>query len=299
MISGGRAQRAGEQRLLLVAARQRQDRLVHIGRADADPVAPVLRRRPARGRGPAACRSGTAAASRWRCSRQSTTAERCRRSAGRRRPAPRRPELRCLRAWSKTRTSNSVWPCPLSPASPTTSPLCADKRHRCRPWSRAGPSTHERARSPAWPRHPLPARAALGNAAHRRDQRLAVERSGAVQRHDPAVAHHRDPVRGLQDLAQQMRDQHAGSARRRHSGAHGPAVFPPTTRVQRRGRFVQDDHPRRAVGDRKGARDLDHLSLSDRQVADHVIGGNPVPREHLIQHPADQVTRARAASRCR
>ena len=76
-----RAERAGEQRLLLVAAGQRQDVVVDVGRADADLLLPGFGqlgpRAPARSAAPCAARRSTGC----RCSWRSTTAGRCRRTA--------------------------------------------------------------------------------------------------------------------------------------------------------------------------------------------------------------------------
>ena len=82
-----RAERPGEQHLLLVAAGERQDVVVHVGRADVDALAPVSRRAPS-----SRPRIDEPAPREHRGSERdgdvlagSTTAERCRRSGGRRR----------------------------------------------------------------------------------------------------------------------------------------------------------------------------------------------------------------------
>ena len=151
-------------------------------------------------------------------------------------------------------------------------------------WSRASPVA-------------CAALARLGDVAHRGHQRVAGELAGRPRRHDPAVAHHHDPVGRRQDLAQKVRDQHARPAAG-HEPAHEGQELVGHDRVQGRGRLVQDHQPGRHVGHREGARDLDQLALPDGEVADQIAGPDAVAREDLVQPRDDQPARA-AASRGR
>ena len=125
-------------------------------------------------------------------------------------------------------------------------------------------------------------RLALGDAAHGRDQLVAVEGSRPVAGDDLAVAHDHDAVGILQDLAEQVGDQDAAQAlgdrtadmRQELAGRMG---------VQRRRRLVEDDEMKRVRRHREGARHLHHLAPSDRQVADGVGRPDAVAGKDLVE----------------
>ena len=71
--------------------------------------------------------------------------------------------------------------------------------------------------------------------------------------------------------------------------------------VEAGGRFVEDDEPRRPVGDGEGARDLHHLATGEGQVADDLARRDAVTREdrverRMIRAPASR--RQRRPRRC-
>ncbi len=67
-----------------------------------------------------------------------------------------------------------------------------------------------------------------------------------------------------------------------------------TIGIQARGRLVEDDEPDGLIRDRERARDLDHLALRERQIADDVASRDPVTRKDGIKPADDQLARVAA-----
>ena len=204
---------------------------------------------------------------------RSTRAGRCRRSGGRRRPAPPARSPRCRRcardAAAKIASSSSVWPWPASPARPMISPAWATssapsfwRAGRARTAQRRCLAARRRRLAPrpsgALPPPPIAAtslsrsKALAASAATTLPSRITTMRSAL-----------------LEDLAQQMRDQDAAVAAG-DEAAHEGQQLAGRVRVERRCRLVEDDQIERVLGHREGARHLDHLAPADRQVADNV-----------------------------
>jgi len=59
-------------------------------------------------------------------------------------------------------------------------------------------------------------------------------------------------------------------------------------RVERGGRFVENDETHRLIGRREGARHFDHLAPPDRQILHQVVRGDAVTGKNLIELVDDQ-----------
>ena len=117
----------------------------------------------------------------------------------------------------------------------------------------------------------------LRDAAHRRDEAVAGELAppAARRRRLPSrMTTMRSAVSRISPRRCEIRMHAPPPATKRRTKA---SSWPASTRVERRGRLVEDDERDRRVGDREGAGDLDHLAAADRQVADHVAGAMPWP----------------------
>ena len=292
---GGGAQRAGEQRLLLVAAGQRQDVVVHVGRPDADPLPPAARelglahrRRPAQPRQLAQRADGDVPGD--RPEREDAVGLPV---AGHQRGAAVDLDALAPRAGGIEDAQQHLAlalaaPARRAPRSRPDRPPAPGRR--LRPGCAAG---HGCSRVAIARRRRSLRR--LGDVAHGGHERVARELAGRSRRDDQAVAHHHDPVGGGQDLAQEMRDQDAGAAAG-HEAAHEGEQLVGHDRVQGRGRLVEDHQPAGHVGDGEGARDLDQLALPDGEVADQIAGGDAVAREDRVEPVARSAARRAAAS---
>ena len=147
-------------------------------------------------------------------------------------------------------------------------------------------------------RRGLDRRGPLGAAPSPRRARRAVERAGGRVGDDAAVAHHHDPVGGLEDLAEHVRDQHAGAAFGDEPAHEGAAAGRATTASSDEVGSSRITSRAGSVRDREGARDLHHLRAADRQVADDVAGADAVAGKDLVELSRDQLAR-RAAARPR
>src|ERR1700730_4529091 len=58
--------------------------------------------------------------------------------------------------------------------------------------------------------------------------------------------------------------------------------------VKRGGWFVKNHQMKGRLGDCESARDFDHLTFTNRQVADHRVESNAMTRKNLVEFPADQ-----------
>jgi hypothetical protein len=119
---------------------------------------------------------------------------------------------------------------------------------------------------------------------HGRHQPLAVGLAGRRGLHHLPVAHHDQPVGHREDLAQLVRDEHAGLAFG-HEAADVGQQLRGGLPVERGGRLVEDHQFQRLRPGRDGerARHFHDLPLADRQFAHHVVGPQAVARKDAVQ----------------
>ena len=128
------------------------------------------------------------------------------------------------------------------------------------------------------------------DASHRGDELGSGEVPRGVGGDDLPVAHDDDAVAGFQDLAENVRNQHAAQPRS-DGAAHIGEQLSGRVRVERGRRLVQDHEARRRVRDGEGAGDLDHLPPADREVLDEIVRADPMRRKDLVELLADQASR--------
>src|SRR5271165_4950862 len=141
-----------------------------------------------------------------------------------------------------------------------------------------------RGRPFAWRRRAL-------DPAHRRHKPRAAEIAGSVFGDNLTVAHDQDTVAGLENLAENVGDEHAADAgidRAPHIGQKLPCG----AGVERGGRLVEDDEASRRVGNGESARDLDHLPPADREVLRQIAGADAVAGKNLVELVEDEPPRA-------
>ena len=184
----------------------------------------------------------------------------------------------------KTWIRSSVWPWPLRPPRPMTSPA----------WATSSPASAAAARAGAHHRRGI-GRGAAARSRRPRGATLpmartsdgAVEGGGAVERHDPGVAHDGDAVGGREDFAEQVGDQDHAAAGRGEAADVGEQLAGEHAVERRRG-LVEDHHLGWRVGLGEGAGDLDHLPAGDREAADLRARVDAVAGEDLVEHAAHQ-----------
>ena len=110
----------------------------------------------------------------------------------------------------------------------------------------------------------------MGHIAHQGHEFVSIQISHLPDCHDPAVPHHCNLFRALQDLIQDVRDHNNAQARFCGSSnelkellGHG--------HIQGRRRLIEYDQAQRIVRDGEGSGDLNHLTLADGQVAHEVF----------------------------
>ena len=214
-------------------------------------------------------------ASRCRCSRRSTTAGRCRRPAGRRRPAP--PVAvtsmpgSTARRGVEDRSSRSRLAVAGKPGEADDLAFMGDELGAVAAGEPAG--REPAALSPFVPAMRLRRDAVCGAAAtvaHGVDQPVAVECAGRVAQRPPC--RRASPRCGRQFSRPRRADARSGcsSCRRRRSGARRPAAGRRVCASSEEVGSSRMTSRSGIVGDGEGARDLDHLAPADRQVADDV-----------------------------
>ena len=238
-ISRVRAERAGEQRLLLVAAGERQDVVVHVGRADADLASASLRRARPRAAARSAGRCAARASERmpmfsaidqsgkmpsdWRSPATSATGA-----------VTSMPGLAPRCAPSKIASSRSVWPWPARPARPMISPAWATSSA---PSACArGPGPHAQRAAPRLGRGDL-GRDLLARCPRRPSPSTSRSRSKAPARvggDHLAVAHHDDAVGIVAGPRRADARSGCSCCRRRRSGGRRRAAGRPCARRARR-----------------------------------------------------------------
>ena len=289
------AERPREQRLLLVAARQRQDVVVGVGRADLDLVDPAFR--PARARGvakPASRRAGRRSSG-CRYSRRSTTAERCRRPGGRRRPAPpaRSPRCAACRREAAPKISRMSLRLAMSGEPGQADDLAFMRGElgavglRAAAWRARAAAARPPARR-YWraPRRLRCSTSPMAATSFCRSKAAALPAATTLPSRMTTMR-----SRIVEHLAEQMRDQDGADAAG-DGAAHEGQQLAGRVGVERRGRLVEDDQVQRIVGDGEGARHLDHLAPADRQVAHDVRGCDVVARKDLVELGEDELAGA-------
>jgi hypothetical protein len=103
---------------------------------------------------------------------------------------------------------------------------------------------------------------------HHPDQPIAIDSADRRRTHDLPVAHDRDDVRNPEYLVDLVRDEDYRAPARFEIGDNFEQLRHLPLRKRRR-RFVHDEDVRLL---RHSPRDLDHLPLGNRQIADAVIG---------------------------
>ena len=190
-------------------------------------------------------------------------------------------------AVAQSTSTSSVWPLPLTPATPTISPAptliddlveasdtvafecdVTQLEHRRgvgRRVSGGGDSGPIDFRPERRRHHRI---GGVDVADHQLGELAGVERADRLRRHDAAPSQHRDAIGDGDDLAQLVRDEHDADA----LGAQPADRAEQCVDVQRGehgGRLVEDQH---ATVVMERLEDLDALALADRQLLDASIG---------------------------
>ena len=117
---------------------------------------------------------------------------------------------------------------------------------------------------------------------------LRVNSRGRPGIDDLAVTHDHDPVRGVEDLAQQMGDEDAGAARLPRSRRTKARSWPATTASSEEVGSSRMTSLQRLLRHGEGPGDLDHLAPRDGKVADDGAGGDAMAGKDLVELARDQ-----------
>ena len=180
-----------------------------------------------------------------------------------------RPSRRLQRSIPKIARATSVRPAPTRPASATISPLRTTNETSVKSPSRVRRSTFSTTR-PGLGRHLREQRVHV-TADHRADHGLHGQLLDRLRPDVAAVAHHGDPLADREDLVEAVRDEEDGVApgAQRLDDAEQPLDL---VRRQRRGRLVHHDDARVR---RQRLRDLDELLIGDREAPGEPVRVEP------------------------
>ena len=282
-----RRQRPGEQHLLLVAAREREDGVGHILGAHLDALAPALRDRlllavPDQAHAGEVGQEGYGHVLEDAPQRQIAVDMPVAGDEGDPRVAPRQPVAALPHVEVDQRARLAM------PAEPGEADDLARIGDEIDGSAAPGVGPLRQHRLDAGHVAAVPVGVAgAHHAAHRPNQAVNREFLGRPFGDDLAVLHHHHPVGGGEDFTQDVRDQHhrpAGADEAAHIGEQ----LASEAGIERGRRLVEDDELDLGLGLGKGGGDFHHLPLGDRERRDRPVAVYAVAWEDLVELLPDQ-----------